>query len=464
MNSLSKTTQLYQKATAGTNRRAVALVLTLVVLAVLTTIVYGLSARIAQVKHRRQYLIDYQISRYACDSAVKYALATIKQMDFKLIDRKDKPDFSDVFTMDRVEYEQYLDEWAQKLAEQQALEETDKDVYGNKGMGQNSSINQSAGSSLNNKSPMDFLKQFLDDPNSIGDPNFLTGDYSEPNEVFIPGPYGPEWPHVRDPIRFDIGRTNIVIEFTDENAKMPLTWAVADDAGVRKFAVDALEIFSEWMQMDPLETLQLTEQLEDVEDIKRFTVNPKPITITQTANTKSRKAARQSRSRSRRTATKRPKTTKKTIPAIAHTTDFAKLLHGSAIDLQTLAKPLPDTGNRNESPLKYMALWGSQRVNINTAPRHVLEAAFTFGGDAEDIAEEIIQRRYSKPFKDIKDLQESLYRHSGSIKKVKNYITFASTFFAIKVTARQGRAKTTTVATVVKQGKSIQPVAVISHL
>ncbi len=111
-----------------------------------------------------------------------------------------------------------------------------------------------------------------------------------------------------------------------------------------------------------------------------------------------------------------------------------------------------------------MALWGSQRVNINTAPRHVLEAAFTFGGDAEDIAEEIIQRRYTKPFKDIKDLQESLYRHSESIKKTKNYITTASTFFAIKVTARQGRAKTTTVATVVKQGKKIQPIAVISHL
>jgi type II secretory pathway component PulK len=85
MNNLPKITQLNPKATADTNRRAVALVLTLVVLAVLTTIVYGLSSRIAQVKHRRQYIIDYQISRYACDSATKYALAAIKQMDFNLI-------------------------------------------------------------------------------------------------------------------------------------------------------------------------------------------------------------------------------------------------------------------------------------------------------------------------------------------------------------------------------------------
>ena len=458
MNSLHKMTQLYQKAAAGTNRRAVALILTLVVLAVLTTIVYGLSSRIAQVKHRRQYLIDYQISRYACDSAVKYALAAIKQMDFKLIDRKDKPDFSDVFTMDRIEYEQYLDEWAQKLAEQKLLEGSDKDTVSNEGMGQNLSANQGAGTGMTNESIEALagqLKKFLDDPNSIGDPNFLTADYTEPNEIFVPGPYGPEWPHVRDPIRFDIGQTNIVIEFTDENAKMPLTWAVANDAGVRNFALDALEVFCEWMQMDPVETLQIAEQLEDVEDIKRFTINPKPITI----GGKPRKPRKPGRGGSNN-RNPRPQT----LPPITHATDFAKLLHGSAIDLQNLAKPLPDTGNRNESPLKYMALWGSQRVNINTAPRHVLEAAFTFGGDAEDIADQIIQRRYSKPFKNDKDLQDSLYRHSESIKKAKNYITFASTFFAIKVTARQGRAKTTTVATVVKQGKRIQPIAVISHL
>jgi hypothetical protein len=340
--------------------------------------------------------------------------------------------------MDRIEYEQYLDEWAQKLAQRELLEASE----------------EGTDPSLNNMSPTDFLNQVLDDPNGFDDPNFLTADYTEPNEIFIPGPYGPEWPHVRDPIRFDIGQTNIVIEFTDENAKMPLTWAVANDAGVRNFALDALDVFSEWMQMDPIETLQLAEQLEDVEDIKRFTINPKPITIGGRTPTSPKPG---------RGGSKKPKSPK-TLPAIIHATDFAKLLHGSAIDLQNLAKPLPDTGNRNESPLKYMGLWGSQRVNINTAPRHVLEAAFTFGGDAEDIADQIIQRRHSKPFKNIKDLQDSLYRHSESIKKATNYIMFTSSFFAIKVTARQGRAKTTTVATVIKQGKNIQPVAVISHL
>jgi hypothetical protein len=408
------------------SQRGVALVLTLVVLVVLTTIVYALASRVAQVKHRRQFLIDYQISRYACDSAVKYALTAIKEMDFTLIDRKDKPDFSDVFTMDRAQYEQYLDEWALKLANQDS---------GN-GSGSNGSGD-----------PFD-LSGF--DPNIVSDPNFLFADYTEPNAVSIPGPYGPEWPYVRDPIRFDIGQTHITIEIVDENAKMPLVWPILDNDKDRKLALDALDMFGAWMQMDPVEIRMLSEQLEDIEDIKRFTTKPKPIRV----GGGGRKPGGRGEGSPRGG----------TLPITTHNTDFAKLLHGSAIDLYTLARPLPDTGDRHESPLKYLALWGSGKVNINTAPRHVLEAAFTFGGDAEDIAEEIIQRRHEKPFRDIKDLEDSLYRYSESIKKSKDYITTSSMFFTIKVTAAHGRARTRAVATVIKLGKRVRPIAVIAQL
>ncbi len=476
VSSLPKTTWLHPRATATSggslfaegerdgrdpnpaawnNRRGVALVLTLVVLMVLTTIVYALASRVAQVKHRRQYLIDYQVSRYACDSGVKYALTAIKQMDFRLINRKDKPDFSDLFTMDREEYEQFLDEWAEQLA-QQELEDSAYGAYRGS-TGQRLAADKGIGSGLSNDL-MGRLLDSLNDPNSIIDPNFLTTDYSEPNALFVPGPYGPEWPHVCDHIKFDIGETNITIEITDENAKMPLTWAIATDAQVRRFAENALETFCAWMQMDPFETQKLAEQLEDIEDIKRFTIDQKPITTKQTARAQPKRSSRASRRPGRTAAGKTVR------PAVAHTTDFAKLLHGSAIDLHTLSRPLPDTGDRYESPLKYLALWGSQRVNINTAPRHVLEAAFTFGGDAEDIAEDIIQRRHEKPFKNIDELQKSLYRYSQSIKKSRNYIMTASTFFAIKVTAAHGRAKTSAVATVIKQGKKVQPIAIISQL
>lgn len=416
-----------RKPTAWKSGRGVALLLTLVILMVLTTITYSLTSRVAQVKHRRQYLMDYQVSRYACDSGTKYALSAIKKMDFKLIDRRDKPDFSDLFTMNRQEYELYLDEWAQKLAQEDALE----NAYGT-----------ANGTAKNSSGENEDLIALLEESGINIDPNLLTTDYSEPNVLFVPGPYGPRWPNVCEPIKFDIGQTNVTIEITDENAKMPLTWLISDNDKVRKLALDALDMFGSWMQMDPVDVMNLAEQLEDIEDIKRFTTKPKPISV------------------GRRVRGKR----NKTLPITVHTTDFAKLMHGSSIDFEVLTRPLPDTGDRYESPLKYLALWGSHKVNINTAPRHVLEAVFTFGGEAEYVAEEIIQRRHEKPFKDIKELQDSLYRYSESIKKSKDYITTSSTFFAIKITAAYGRVKTWAVATVIKQGKKVQPIAVISRL
>ena len=109
-----------------------------------------------------------------------------------------------------------------------------------------------------------------------------------------------------------------------------------------------------------------------------------------------------------------------------------------------------------------MGLWGSNKVNINTAPRHVLEAAFTFGGDADKIAEEIIQRRRIKPFTDIEDLRKSLFSYSDSIGKCEKYITTASRFFTIKVTAVSGVAEASTIIAITKDGKNIERIAVIS--
>jgi type II secretory pathway component PulK len=118
--------------------------------------------------------------------------------------------------------------------------------------------------------------------------------------------------------------------------------------------------------------------------------------------------------------------------------------------------------SRKESALKYMGLWASSKVNINTAPRQVLEAAFTFGGDADKIAKEIIQRRRIKPFTDIEDLRKSLYRYSDSIGKCEKYITTTSRFFTIKITAVSGVAEASTVIAIIKDGKSIVRIAAIS--
>ena len=99
----------------GCERTGVVLLITLVFLVVLSVLAYTLTARVAAQRHRDLYLIDYSKARYACDSAVKYALATLKDMnDLVLVLRPDEPDFSDLFMMTEEQLEELLTEWASK--------------------------------------------------------------------------------------------------------------------------------------------------------------------------------------------------------------------------------------------------------------------------------------------------------------------------------------------------------------
>lgn len=443
----------FHVCTGKGNRRGVVLMLTVVVLVILATICYTLSARLARLRRRQQYMIDYQKSRYACDSAMKLALTIMKEVPLSLANREDEPDFSDIFMMDHAQFEQFKAEWAERKAQEMALEEGTSDGVPT--------------------SDIRSLSEGLDP----SDPNFIEGvetfmsdaDTIDSNSIEIPGPYGPQWPLICEPIEFEMGDSTVTIRIEDENAKMPLTWAMTSNVRSNRVAEAAFETFCEWMQMDISEIETLKEQVAEMGKYKRFSLSLKPIIYTErtqvkTAPRPTSTRLRTSRSRlsrsSRSTTTTR--TVKKTRPAIAHATDFAKLLHSSLLDTERLAWAIPNTGYRDESPLKYLALWGSQRVNINTAPRHVLEAAFTFGGDARDIAHEIILMRQEKPIASIEELKTKLYGYNDSIRKVEPYITTTSKFFAVRVTARTGVARASSVATMIREGRNVQRIAVLS--
>jgi type II secretory pathway component PulK len=109
-----------------------------------------------------------------------------------------------------------------------------------------------------------------------------------------------------------------------------------------------------------------------------------------------------------------------------------------------------------------MGTWGTRQVNINTAPRHVLEAAFIFGGDEVKIAEEIIQRRRIEPFTDIADLKNALSSYAGQITKCEPYITMKSSLFTIKITAISGVAKASSVIAITKEGNHVTRIAIIN--
>lgn len=415
------------------NRSApgIILLVTLVLLVVLSVTAYILGTNVASKRHRAQYIIDYQIARYGCDSAVKYALTTLEDINHALISRPKEPDFSDLFSLDQIEYEELQQQWFAENAIDDSERFSDHNIA-----------------------------------NSVNDVNYIAVDVNDPNSLTIRGPYGPPWPLVTKPTELEIGSATVTIKIEDENAKYPLGWAMLNEKKVRREASAGLETFCEWMSIDDANISELKSQLKDIVKIKSFKLAFKPITKTTKKKVAVKtKSSRRRRRRRRRTA-KRYKTVKTTISPVAQldsqTVDFAKLFHSSLIDTEFLARPTIISENRKESALKYMGIWGSRKVNINTAPRQVLEAAFIFGGDEVEIADEIIQQRRIKPFEDIAKLRQSLFRYSDSIEKCKTYITTTSTFFTIRITAISGAAKASAVIAVIKEGKKTKQIAIIS--
>ncbi|MHC4455901.1 MAG: type II secretion system protein GspK [Planctomycetota bacterium] len=409
-------------------RSGIVLLVTLVLLVVLSMLCYTLTGRLSARQHRDRYIIDYQMARYGCESAVKYASARLEDIKPRLIARPNEPDFSDLFALSEDQYEQLLAEW-----------DVNKTLTRQK----------------------DYVSNSNKDSNYMSETNepWNFGDVNDSNSSKVRGPYGPPWPLVTEPVEFKFGSATVKIEIEDENAKYPLGWAMVSGQDVQREALAGFETFCEWMNIDRTEIESLKAQIKEINKIKPFKLGNKPVTVTETKvtqqTTKTKRGGRK---------TTRPvrKTKKKTIPASTHTKDFAKLFHSSLIDTELLARPTVISESRKESALKYMGVWGSSKVNINTAPRQVLEAAFTFGGDADKIAEEIIQRRRIKPFQDIKDLKQALFRYSDLIDQCERYITTVSNFFTIKVTAVSGVAKASAVIAITKDNRGTRRIAVIS--
>ena len=421
-------------------RSGFVLVVTLILLVVLSIMGYALSSRVAAYRHRQKYIIDYQAARYACESAIKYALDSLDDLSAELISRPNEPDFSDLFHLTDAEVREFLVEWAEELrlqAEQRG--ETANEA--------------------NDVKLLNYLGPIADDVNTVK-PYERVFDYNDPNTLEIPGPYGPTWPLVTEPVELEIGTAKITIEVEDENAKYPIGWMLLEDKNIEREAIAGFETFCEWMDVNEVEIETLQEDFEAVREIKQFKLSFKD-TTTKSKQTSAKQQAKD-RGRRRGSSARRQTTSKPSIPASTHVADFAKIFHSSLIDNDILANPIDLSETRKESARKYTALWGSAKVNVNTAPRHVLEAAFTFGGDATEIAEEIIQARRIKPFENLNDLQSAMVKYGVSVRKCRKYITTTSDFFTVRISAVSGAARVSAVIGVIKEGKKVEKIGIIT--
>jgi hypothetical protein len=416
------------------SRPGVVLLVTLVLLVVLATLGYTFSDRVASQRHRDQYIIDYSNARYGCDSAVKYALATMEELEPELVSRPNEPDFSDLFALDELGIQELLAQWG---TESQSVTFNGGKVFDDK-------------SGIDNLNSIDRAQSAMDELNGF-------------DSILIRGPYGPPWPFVTESTEFEIGSAKVRIEIEDENAKYPLGWALMSNPELERETDAGFETFCEMVGLDFMQIDSLREQLKQIGEVKPFVLTFKP--ITKTVRTPIKTTAKTT-SRSRTSRTQRTKLSRNTIPVTKQisdqTTHFAKMFNSSLIDIEPLEQPTIVVGDRKEYPLKYIGLWGTRQVNINTAPRPVLEAAFIFGGYQVEIAEEIIQQRQQEPFGNIDDLKDKLSRYSESIGICEQFITTESKFFTIRITSTSGVASASSLIAITKEGDRVTRIAVIN--
>jgi Tfp pilus assembly protein PilX len=467
--------------------RGVILLVTLVILVILSTLGYTLCVQVAARRHRDQFVIDYSIARHACASGLKYALASMSNLQFDLVSRPNEPDFSDVFALTEVQYQKLLEQaaaakWAaDSNLVQEGLGQMPPDRDSLKGAAQKDAGQKAAATETGKKATKKASKKTAKehpkkkvarsgDANDISDVN----EY-DPNEesvadsmpAQIRGPYGPPWPLVTEPMEFEIGSAKVKIEIEDENAKYPLGWALIADEKLKPVAAAGWATFCEWMGYSSEEIGVLNQSLAKVGKTKPFKTAFKQETeaVEPSAALKSkitRPTPGASSTIARRTVTRKPVTVEEQMDR--QNKEYSKLLHSSIINKDLLSRPSIVSDTRKESALKYLGLWATRQVNINSAPRQVLEAALTFGSaaDAPKIAQEVIQRRQLKPVTDVNELKQAVPRYSTALDDCRTFITVRSTVFTIRITAISGVARVSAVAAVAREGDKVQQIAVIS--
>ena len=468
--------------------QGVILLVTLVILVILSTLGYTLCVQVAARRHRDQFVIDYSIARHACASGLKYALASMGNLQFDLVSRPNEPDFSDVFALSEPQYQKLLEQaaaakWAadsnlvqeglgQKPPDRDSLKEAAQKDAGKKAAATEAG-KKAAKKSSKKKTAQDHSKKKaarLGDVNDVNDVN----DYDPNSESLadsmpaqIRGPYGPVWPLVTEPMEFEIGSAKVKIEIEDENAKYPLGWVMIADEKLKPEVAAGWATFCEWMGYSAQEIGLLNEEFAKIGKTKPFKTEFKQ----ETEAVEPPAALRSKITRptpgapstiARRTVTRKPITVEEQMDR--QNKEYAKLLHSSIINKDLLSRPSIASDTRKESALKYLGLWATRNVNINSAPRQVLEAALTFGSvaDAPKIAQEIIQRRQVKPVSDVNELKQAVPRYSTALDDCRTFIAVRSTVFTIRITAVSGVARVTALAAVAKEGDKVQQIAVIS--
>ncbi len=438
-------------------KRGMALIFALIILAVLATMAYSTASRLVAVKHRRNYIFNYYKAKYACDSATRYGIAKISDFNFELKSRDLVPDFSDVFAMNEDDYNYLMYEWASQIEEMRMNEFNRYMDSLKRGSNPAAATKDDAATAFASE-----LLDMLD----IEEANYFGADtegYIKPvdaNSLFVPGPYGTAWPYISEPLELEICDSVVTITIEDENAKLPIVWALMQDQSKQGARNASMETFFEWMGVDKGAQEQLIEQFDGAAKVKNFEIGMKPASIEKNEEVKTRTVTQQPDGTRKSEFRTRYRVRKVPRSDSGNYTDFARLV-SAKVNTELLKKNSYSDFRRDENAMKYLGLWGSDKVNVNTAPRNVLEAAFVFGGQEVRLADSVIAERKVEPFKDVEDMKRRLFSFSNNIDNLADMILFESEVFTIKIKAVSGSAVATSTTAVLYKDKKFTKITTV---
>ncbi|MFI4911456.1 MAG: hypothetical protein ACIAQZ_07290 [Sedimentisphaeraceae bacterium JB056] len=438
--------------------RGVALIFALIILAVLATMAYSIVSKLVAVKHRQNYILNYYKAKYACDSATRYGVEKVQNVQFGVKSREGMLDFSDIFALTQEQYDEMVYEW---IAELEDIRYEEFMIYQdnlNSGMTASESEQEV---DEDTAFRLELLNSFGVGPDNYFGIN-LEGEFVpiDPNVLYIPGPYGAQWPYITEPLEIEVDETKVTITVEDENAKLPLVWALMQDKGLSMEKEACFETYFEWMGVDEFTREKLWEQFDKTAEIKNFEIGMKPATIEKKEAVKTRTVTRDASGKRKSVFKTRYRTRKVPRSVAGNNTDFSRLID-SNINTELLARNFYDYGYADQNPLRFLGLWGSDKINVNTAPRNVLEAAFVFGGKEVELADAVIIERQITPFEDMEDMKRRLYRFSGSLEKLEDMVVFESEVFTVKVEAVSGSARASSVTAILYQDKKFTKITTV---
>lgn len=251
-----------------------------------------------------------------------------------------------------------------------------------------------------------------------------------------------------------IGPVSVNIKIYDENSKFPVSWLLHSPIEKNTDYRDkSIKLLAERLGAEPAAN-------NEVVDLARKT--GKALNVPEPMNYLYRRGS--SRSRSSRVAWRlKPSRGKK--ESAKKGIDHGKLLRQTMSDFfcqwqeelkqnekyKNMLTPLP---NQPAKFADYIGCWGHSRVNINTAPVEVIEAAFLPLGVTKKTAEAVVAYRAKTPFANTTHLQKVRGISRTMLNAARALSTTDSDTFSIQITASLGRANYSLYGSIYKSRKN----------